>query len=90
MLKDLRLPVSKTNSATVACAIVRIIFKNVGDCVQGDRSRIKMNMFEKGVIGGMINEKVMLGINKYVENMNENDLNILLNDIERELAKRRR
>lgn len=89
MLRPLKIPCI-VNDAQIACGIVRVIFENVASCVQGDRSKVKLNMFEKGVIGGMINEKVMLGINKYVENMSDNDIRALLNDIEKELSKRRK
>lgn len=78
-----------TGNAQIACAIVRIIFKNVNSCIQGDRSKVKLNMFEKGVIGGMVNNRVINGINNYVENMSEADLNILLTEIDKELDKRK-
>ena len=81
---------SNSNNASIASAIVRLIFQNVSSCIQGDRSKVKLNMFQKGIIGGMVNDKVMNGINRYVESMSEKDLDNLLTDIDKELLKRRR
>lgn len=98
MLRDLRLPDTdskrvvnvNTKDVVIAGAIVDTIFREVNSCVQGDRSKIKLNMFEKGVIGGMLNSKVQNGIKNFILNMNDNDVKIMLDGIQRELNKRKR
>jgi len=93
LIRDLKIPGSgykQNNDADVAGAIIDTIFREVNGCVQGDRSKVKLNMFEKGVIGGMLNSKVSNGIKNFVSNMNDNDVKILLDGIQKELAKRKR
>lgn len=75
---------------TIACNIVRKIFTHINLCVQGDRSKVKLNMFEKGVIKGMISEKTLKGINGYVMNMYEPEVKRLMDDIELEVSKRKK
>lgn len=98
MLRDLKLPDSKSinkhvgehnNDAMIAGAIVERIFYEIGSCVQGDRSKVKLNMFEKGVIGGMMSDKVKNGIKNYVFNMSDQGIKNLLNGIQLDLNKRK-
>lgn len=64
-----------------AFGIIDDIFQEVNDSVQHDRSNVKLNMFEKGVIGGMLNERVKNGIKKYMYNMDERDVENMINKI---------
>ncbi len=72
----------------IACNIVRKIFSHINLCIQSDRSRVKLNMLEKGMIKGMLSDKTLIGINGYVRNMNPIDINNLMNDLEIEFKKR--
>jgi hypothetical protein len=74
--------------ATIACNIVRKLFKHINDCLQNDRSKIKLNMLEKGAIKTMLSEKALNGINRYIVNMNQYDIKILMDDLEVEIKKR--
>lgn len=95
MLRDLKLPsikskVQKSNiDAEIACDLVDILFKHVLASVQMDRSSVKLNAFTRGMIGGVLG-KTRDGTKEYVVGMRNEDIKALLNDIERELTKRKR
>lgn len=76
--------------STIACNIVKTIFKHINLCLQNDRSRQKVNMFEKGVIKGMLGDRTLNGINNYIFNMYPLDVKNLMNDLEEEIKKRQR
>ncbi len=78
------------NDYDIACNIVRKIFSHINLCIQGDRSKVKVNMIEKGMIKGMLSDRTLNGINSYVRNMYPGDVNILMNDLEIEFRKRKR
>jgi hypothetical protein len=77
------------SDSLIATNIVRKIFKNINSCIQGDRSKIKLNMLEKGMIKGLLTDKSLNGINNYITNMNTFDLKILIDEIEVEIKSRK-
>lgn len=78
------------NDYTIASEIVRKIFKHINLGIQNDRSRRRLNMFEKGIIRGMLSDNTMNGINDYVKNMYPEDIKALIDDLESEMRKRKK
>ena len=72
----------------IATKIVEKLFGHINDCIQNDRSNVKLGMIEKGIISGMLSQKTLNGINRYIINMYPNDIKKLMNDIESEVEKR--
>lgn len=92
MLRDLRLPtkVQKSNIDTdISCNLVDILFKHVVASVQMDRSEVKLNALTRGMIGGVLG-KTRDGTKEYIAGMRNEDIKLLLDDIEKELAKRKK
>ena len=77
-----------TNDHIIATKIVDLLFKHINMCIKLDRSKVKLNPFEKGIISGMLSDKTAKGINNYILNMYPSDIKILMNDIESEIKKR--
>lgn len=71
----------------VGCNIVDILFDQILLCIKMDRSYMKLNMFEKSVIQGMLSDKVKNGIKNYVLNMYDEDIRLLVKDIHKETMK---
>jgi hypothetical protein len=95
MLKDLRLPNADNKTrytdynSSVACNLVNVLYEHVRRSIQNDRSAVKLNAFTKSMILGVL-EKTRVGTSEYVQGMNNEDIRLLLDDIEKELAKRKR
>jgi hypothetical protein len=99
MLKDLKLP-SKNEKVVnkeevdkdydIAVDIVNDLFNNISLCLKKDRSRVKINMLAKGYIGYILKDSVREGIADFVRGMYPEDMKLLLNDIERDIKKRKR
>lgn len=75
--------------ARITCNILEKLYWHVNRCLQADRSEIKLNWFEKGAVSGGL-ERVMPGTKEYIERMYDSDIKLLLDDIEKELAKRKK
>jgi hypothetical protein len=95
MLKDLKFPIKgnvqkqKVNIDTeISCNLIDILFKHVLASIEHDRSTVKLNMFQRGMIGGVLG-KTRDGTKEYVVGMRNDDIKALLNDIETELSKRK-
>ncbi len=90
-LKDLQKPVGQrgTKDAQITCGIIDIIFDQISLCIKTDRSQVKLSFFAKGIIQGMLGDKTKTNIKEYINNMYDKDINILLNDIQKELDKRK-
>ncbi len=90
-LKDLEKPVGQKGSrdAQIACVVVDVLFDQISSCIKSDKSKMKLNFFAKGVIQGMLGDKTKNGIKEYVNNMYDKDINILLDNIQKELDKRK-
>ena len=104
MLRELKLPgiknkintqKSTTNSKVlsidteIAINLIDILFKHVLSSIQYDRSSVKLNAFQRGMIGGVVG-KTRDGTTDYVIGMRSDDIKLLLDDIEKELMKRKR
>lgn len=96
MLKDLKLPSKVVNKEEVdkdydiAVDIINDIFNNIGLCLKKDRSRVKINMLAKGYISYILKDSAREGIADFVRGMYPEDMKLLLNDIERDIKKRKR
>jgi hypothetical protein len=99
MLKDLKLPSKSEKVATkdeidkdydIAVDIVNDLFNNISLCLKKDRSRVKINMLAKGYIGYILKDSVREGIADFVRGMYPEDMKLLLNDIERDIKRRKR
>ena len=102
MLRELKLPgiknkintqKSTTNSkvlnvdAGIAINLIDILFKHVLSSIQYDRSSVKLNAFQRGMIGGVVG-KTRDGTKSYVQGMTKEDISTLLDDLEKELIRR--
>ncbi len=84
--------------AKIACNILERLYWHVGESLRRDRSSVKLNLFEKSIVGSGLN-RVMPGTKEYIEGMYLEDIKLLLDDIlgrfsdemiEKELNKRRK
>lgn len=80
-VKDVTMKVGQEKKLLVVYGIIDDVFQEINDSIQHDRSKVKLNMFEKGFIGGMLNDKVKEGIKKYMFNMDERDVESMINKI---------
>lgn len=74
---------------SIACNLVDILYKHVGRSIQQDRSSVKINALTRGVISGVLG-RTRDGTKEYIEGMRSDDIGLLLDEMERELIKRRR
>lgn len=98
-LKDLRIPQKGTKfavhksvsniDAEIARNLVDILYRHVLASIQMDRSSVKLNALTRGMIGGVLG-RTKDGTKEYVIGMRVEDISALLNDVEKELAKRKR
>jgi hypothetical protein len=72
-----------------ACKVVDHIFNYIELCLKEDKSKIKLNLFTKSFIRGILTNNVRSGINDFIMNMNDKEVKSLLDDIQKELDKRR-
>lgn len=90
--KDLKNIIEMKNASIdvqIACNILEMLCWHVGESLRKDRSTVKLNMFEKGIISSGLNS-VMPGTKKYIAGMSAESISLLLDDIEIELSKRRK
>jgi hypothetical protein len=73
----------------VACNVVDHIFNYIEICLKEDKSKIKLSLFTKSFIRGILTNSVRSGINDFIMNMNDKEVKDLLDDIQKELYKRR-
>lgn len=72
-----------------ACNIVNHIFRYIDICLKDDKSKIKLSLFAKSFIRGMLTNNVKNGIDDFIRNMNDREIRSLLDDIQHELDKRK-
>lgn len=91
MLRKLKIPIvnKQSKDMDIACAIIDILFRHVYNCINENRSSVKLNMFQRGMIGGVLGN-TRDGTKSYVHGMTKEDVSILLDDLEKELKKRRK
>ncbi len=73
----------------VACDVVDHIFRYIDICLKEDKSKMKLSLFAKSFIRGILTENVRNGINDFVLNMNDKEVRAMLDDMQKELNKRR-
>ena len=57
-------------NADAACNIVSHIFRHIDICLKEDKSKIKLSMFTRSFIKGMLTNNVKTGIDDFIRNMN--------------------
>lgn len=72
-----------------ACNIVGRIFQSIDLCLKEDKSKVKLSLFTKSFIKGILTNAVRNGIDDFIKNMNDQEIRFLLDDIQRELDKRK-
>jgi hypothetical protein len=72
----------------VACKVVDHIFNYIDVCLKEDKSKIKLSLFAKSFIRGILTDSVRNGINDFIFNMNDKEVKDLLDDMQKELNKR--
>lgn len=83
-----KMNVSVRNTDT-ACNIVNHIFRYIDICLKDDKSKVKLSLFAKSFIRGMLTSNVKTGIDDFIRNMNDKEISSLLDDIQHELNKRK-
>ena len=73
----------------VACNVVDHIFNYIDICLKEDKSKMKLSLFAKSFIRGILTDSVRGGINDFILNMNDKEVRALLDDMQKELNKRR-
>ena len=73
----------------VACRVVDHIFRYIEICLKEDKSKMKLSLFAKSFIRGVLTENVRSGINNFILNMNDKEVLTMLDDMQKELNKRR-
>ncbi len=74
-----------TRDAESACKVVSHIFEYVGLCLREDKSKVKVSLFAKAFIQNILKDSVRDGINEFVMNMNDKELKLLLDEIEKDI-----
>jgi len=72
-----------------ACNIVGHIFHSIDMCLKEDKSKVKLNLFAKSFIKGILTSSVKTGIDDFIRNMDDREIRSLLDDIQYELNKRK-
>lgn len=72
-----------------ACNIVSHIFRSIDMCLKEDKSKVKLNLFAKSFIKGILTSSVKTGIDDFIRNMDDREIRSLLDDIQHELNKRK-
>lgn len=102
-LKDLSISLNKIHNASqkntsssipsldadIACNVVDHIFRHIDLCLKENKSKFQLSLFAKSFIRGIMTDNVKGGINNFLQNMNDEDVRTLLNDIQKELNKRK-
>ncbi len=73
----------------VACDVVDHIFRYIDICLKEDKSKFKLSIFAKSFIRGMLTDSVKNGINDFIINMNDKEVKAMLDDMQKELNKRK-
>lgn len=73
----------------VACDVVDHIFRYIDICLKEDKSKFKLSLFAKSFIRGILTESVRNGISDFILNMNDKEVKAMLDDMQKELNKRR-
>ncbi len=73
----------------IACGVVDLIFHYVDVCLRENKSKYQVSLFAKSFIKGILNDNVKGGINNFITNMNDEEIKAMLDDIQKELDKRK-
>lgn len=84
--KDVSREIRDTDAA---CNIVSHIFRYIDICLKDDKSKVKLSLFAKSFIKGVLTSNIKNGIDDFVRNMNDQEVRSLLDDIQHELNKRK-
>ncbi len=79
----------ETIDTDIACDVVGHIFRSIDMCLEGDKSKVKLSLFTKSFIKGILTNTVKTGIDDFIRNMNNQDIRSLLDNIQGELDKRK-
>ena len=72
----------------VACNVVDHIFRYIEMCLKEDKSKMKLNLFAKSFIRGILTDNIKNGIDNFILNMNDKEVRAMLDDMQKELNKR--
>lgn len=87
--KDKNLQTNEIRDTDAACNIVGHIFRSIDTCLKEDKSKVKLNLFSKSFIKGILTNGVKSGIDDFIRNMDDKEIRSLLDDIQYELNKRK-
>lgn len=76
------------NDSEISSEVIKFIFRQYKKCLDQDRSKIRINMFTKGILQTSVKESVIDSTATYVSNMYDYDLKELLDGIENIMKKR--
>lgn len=87
--KSYEINIQQNVDTDVACNVVDHIFRYIDICLKEDKSKFKLSLFAKSFIRGILTENVRNGINDFILNMNDKEVKSMLDDVQKELSKRR-
>ena len=70
--EPLNLSSREIRETDAACNIVSHIFHSIDMCIKEDKSKVKLNLFAKSFIKGILTSNVKTGIDDFIKNMNIN------------------
>lgn len=73
----------------IACNVVDHIFRYIDVCIKEDKSKKKLSLFAKSFIRGILTDNLRNEINNFILNMNDTDVKSMLDELQKELDKRR-
>ena len=87
--KPQEITIQQNIDSEVACNVVDHIFGYIETCMKEDKSKMKLSLFAKSFIRGILTENVRNGINNFILNMNDKEVRAMLDDMQKELNKRK-
>lgn len=91
-LKDLKINLPTKNQIDndyyIACNLIDVLFNHINASLQMDRSRVKVNILTKSFIKSSLGRTVM-ATKDYVLGMYPEDIQRLIDDMEKEIKKRK-
>lgn len=87
--RETKEPTREIRDTDAACHIVGHIFRSIDMCLKEDKSKVKLNLFAKSFIKGILTNSVKTGIDDFIRNMDDREIRSLLDDIQYELNKRK-
>ncbi len=78
------------SEARIACEVVGSIFKYINICIKQNKSKKKLSDFTRTFISAILTDRTKGGLDDYLYNMDDSEVEKLLDEIQISLNKRKR